>query len=91
MQIIDILTRPLTSKENKQLIIFCLVGVFWLICVFLLAYSEQLRALIAILPLQAVLTILYADYRAAVVKKEMLHELDELKFALKVQGYTKNL
>jgi len=96
MQIWEILTKPLTSKENSKLIVLCLIGVLWIGSLFSIFFSfdrsetHELIVVTSVLPLQFLLTVLYTEYRAAVVRKELLQKQENIKFALKAHEQAKH-
>ena len=96
MQIMDILTKPLTTQEKWKFVIFCLMTVLWIfmiIGIMIIAIkTDSMKAMIAmpgILAIQLLVTYSYTDCRIASVKKELLKEQEEIKFALKVQELSK--
>ena len=82
-----ILTKELVSKETYRFVLFCVLAVFWLLELLVLLKTDvpYLPYLACILSLQFLVTTLYTECRVAFVKKEMLKEQGNLKFALKVQ------
>ncbi len=88
-----ILTKELVSKDTDRYVLFCVFAVFWVLglLVFLKTDVPYLPYLALILSLQLLVTMLYTECRVASVKKEMLKEQENLKFALKVQEQVKKL
>jgi len=98
MQIMDILTRPLGSSENRKHYSFLGFSALYIFIAIILGIvslktdSVKIVApLMVFLSVQLVLTYSYADLRVASVKKELLKEQEEIKFTLKAMEMAKQL
>ena len=94
MKIINILTRPLVSEEIRNLLGFIFVTGIWVLMLLdgLNAdrYDEK-GDIFIIAVMQLLMIISYSNYRASVVRKELLKEQEEIKFRLKAMEQAKKL
>lgn len=94
MRIIDILTRPLVSKETRNLLGFIFVTGIWTFMLFSGLHSgryDEGGDLFGMALMQLMMIIFYADYKASVVRKELLEEQEKILFTLKAMEHAKNL
>ncbi len=87
MRVIDILTKPLVSKETRTLLGFIFVTGIWAFMLFSGLKSgryDEKGDIFAMALMQLMMIVSYADYRASVVRKELLKEKDNIEFRLKL-------
>jgi hypothetical protein len=93
MKILNILTKPLCSQETKILIGYCIFGAIGLFTIFSIMVTDHTQAsgdIVSAALAQLLITFAYTEYRVSSVKKELLRDVEEIKFALKVQEQAKN-
>jgi len=94
MKILDILTKPLVSKEARSLVGFIIATGLWAFMLYIILKSGdfgELGDVLTIAAIQVWMIISYADYRASKVKKELLKEQEEIRFTLKAMQQAKNV
>jgi hypothetical protein len=86
MQILEILTKQVTSQEIKRFIMLIIMSVLWLYMIITVLKTDKTHVaneIVSVAIAQYLVMMAYTESRVASVKKELLKEQEEIKFTLK--------